>query len=68
LREAGASAGTAPVTTTAPENPVDAGLRIAAALEAAGISYALGGALAYGIWAVPRATVDVGVGQWSRSR
>jgi hypothetical protein len=44
-----------------PRDPVDAALRIAAALERAGISYALGGALAYGIWAVPRATVDVDV-------
>jgi hypothetical protein len=36
-------------------------MRIAEAFEAAGISYALGGALAYGLWAVPRATVDVDV-------
>jgi hypothetical protein len=44
-----------------PNDPLEAALRIAAALEAAGISYALGGALAYGLWAVPRATVDVDV-------
>lgn len=44
-----------------PSDPLDAALRIAAAFEAAGISYALGGALAYGLWAVPRATVDVDV-------
>lgn len=44
---------------TDPSDTVDAALRIAAALEAAEIPYAVGGALAYGIWAVPRATVDV---------
>lgn len=42
-----------------PNDPLEAALRIAAAFESAGISYALGGALAYGLWAVPRATVDV---------
>jgi hypothetical protein len=47
--------------TAAPSDPLDAALRIAAAFEDAGISYALGGALAYGLWAVPRATVDVDV-------
>ncbi|MGB2712689.1 MAG: hypothetical protein WBC51_00820 [Vicinamibacterales bacterium] len=40
---------------------VQAGLRVARALEEAGISYALGGALAYGQHGVPRATIDVDV-------
>jgi len=48
-------------TSAAPSDPLDAALRIAAAFEDARISYALGGALAYGLWAVPRATVDVDV-------
>lgn len=43
----------------APANALVAGLEIAAALERRGVDYALGGALAYGIWAVPRGTVDV---------
>jgi len=46
---------------TDPDDPLDAALRIAGALEARGIAYAIGGALAYGLWAVPRATVDVDV-------
>jgi hypothetical protein len=45
----------------APADPFEAGVRIAAALAAAGVPYALGGALAYGLWGVPRATVDVDV-------
>lgn len=49
-----------------PADPLDAALRIAAAFETAGISYALGGALAYGLWAVPRATVDVDVNVFFR--
>lgn len=44
-----------------PSDPVDAAIRIARRLEADGIPYAIGGALAYGLWAVPRATVDVDV-------
>lgn len=44
-----------------PGNALEAGLRIAAALEARAVSYALGGALAYALWAVPRDTVDVDV-------
>lgn len=44
-----------------PSDPLEAGLQIAEAFDRAGIPYALGGALAYGIWAVPRATVDVDV-------
>lgn len=39
----------------------EAGLRIARALEHAGVSYALGGALAYGQYGIPRATNDVDV-------
>ena len=35
------------------------GLRLAAALDAHGIDYALGGALAYSQAAIPRATIDV---------
>ena len=48
-------------THAAPNDPLDAALQIASAFEDARISYALGGALAYGLWAVPRATVDVDV-------
>lgn len=40
-------------------NAAEVGLRLARALEARGIPYALGGALAYGVWALPRATKDV---------
>jgi hypothetical protein len=42
-----------------PFNAAEVGLSLARALEAAGIPYALGGALAYGVWALPRATKDV---------
>jgi hypothetical protein len=44
-----------------PTDPLEAGLALAQAFEAAGISYALGGALAYGIWGIPRATLDVDI-------
>ena len=44
-----------------PTDPLDAGLLLAAAFEGQSIPYALGGALAFGLWAVPRATVDVDV-------
>jgi hypothetical protein len=44
---------------------VQAGLRVARAFEEAGISYALGGALAYGQHGVPRATIDVDVNVFS---
>ncbi|MBI5499958.1 MAG: hypothetical protein HY907_06925 [Deltaproteobacteria bacterium] len=44
-----------------PDGALDAGLALAAALEEAGVSYALGGALALGVWGVPRGTVDVDV-------
>ncbi|MCC6640365.1 MAG: hypothetical protein IT386_04265 [Deltaproteobacteria bacterium] len=46
---------------TEPDDPLDAALCIASALESRGIGYAIGGALAYGLWAVPRATIDVDV-------
>lgn len=46
---------------TSQEGALDAGLRLADALEKAGIPYALGGALALGVWGVPRGTVDVDV-------
>ena len=57
---AGSLAG-APVSEPEPNDPLEAGLRIARAFEQHGVPYALGGALAYGVWAVPRATVDVDV-------
>ena len=44
-----------------PKDALEAGLELAAALEKAGLPYALGGALAYGVWAVPRGTVDVDI-------
>jgi hypothetical protein len=47
------------VTLSAPTDALDAALRVAEALEAAEVPYALGGALAYGLWGVPRATLDV---------
>ena len=40
-------------------NAAEVGLSIAHALEARQVPYALGGALAYGVWALPRATKDV---------
>lgn len=42
-------------------NAAEVGLAIAKALDARGVPYALGGALAYGVWALPRATKDVDV-------
>src|SRR5690606_33033347 len=42
--------------TTTPGDAFEAGLAIADALQAAGIPYALGGALAYGQYGIPRAT------------
>ena len=46
---------------TEPTDPFDAGLRLARALEDHGLSYAIGGALAYGLWGVPRSTIDVDI-------
>ncbi len=40
---------------------VDVAIALAEALEGRNVPYALGGALAYGIWGVPRATKDVDV-------
>lgn len=45
--------------TAAAFNAAEVGLTLARALEARAIPYALGGALAYGVWALPRATKDV---------
>jgi hypothetical protein len=42
-------------------DPAQVAQAIAAALEAAGCDYALGGAIALGFWAEPRGTVDVDV-------
>ena len=44
-----------------PSDAADAGLRLAEALQAAGIDHALGGALALGALGVPRGTLDVDV-------
>lgn len=44
-----------------PVDALDAGLRIARAFEAFAVPYAIGGALAYGQYGVPRATNDVDV-------
>lgn len=44
-----------------PTSALSAGLALAAVFEERAIPYALGGALAYGIWGIPRATVDVDV-------
>ena len=47
--------------TEAPFNAAQVGVTIARALEDRHIPYALGGALAYGVWALPRATRDVDI-------
>lgn len=41
------------------DDAVAAAVRITRPLESRGVAYAIGGAIAYGFWAVPRATVDV---------
>lgn len=46
---------------TDPGDAFEAGVRVARTLERHGISYALGGALAYGQYGIPRATNDVDV-------
>lgn len=48
-----------PSVTQLPEDAVAASVHVTRPLEAAGIGYAIGGAVAYGYWGVPRATVDV---------
>ncbi len=45
--------------TDAPFNAAEIGIELGTALEKAGLPYALGGALALGVWALPRATKDV---------
>jgi hypothetical protein len=44
-----------------PTDALDAALRIARAFETHGVPYAIGGALAYGLYGIPRATNDVDV-------
>lgn len=44
-----------------PADTFEAGVQIAEALERHGVPYALGGALAYGQYGIPRATNDVDV-------
>ncbi len=51
---------------TTPNDAFEAGIVIARTLEAHGISYALGGALAYGQYGIPRATNDVDVNVFVR--
>lgn len=46
---------------TPPENAFDAGMLIAQRLDIHGVPYAIGGALAYGQYGIPRATNDVDV-------
>jgi hypothetical protein len=43
------------------DDPLSIALDLARGLERGGFSYAIGGALALGIWAVPRATLDVDI-------
>lgn len=47
--------------TPAPTDAFEAGIRVARVLEDHGVPYALGGALAYGQYGIPRATNDVDV-------
>lgn len=42
-----------------PIDPAEAAMRLAKALDARGIAYAIGGALAFGYWGMPRGTLDV---------
>jgi hypothetical protein len=49
------------MTQQPPNDAAEAGMRIAAAFEQAGLPYALGGALALGALGVPRGTLDVDV-------
>jgi hypothetical protein len=44
-----------------PSDPLDAALAVARAFDAGNISYAVGGALAYGVWGIPRATIDIDI-------
>ncbi|MDX2011585.1 MAG: hypothetical protein SFW67_15400 [Myxococcaceae bacterium] len=45
--------------TDGPFNAAEIGISLGLALEAARLPYALGGALALGVWSLPRATKDV---------
>lgn len=49
------------MTSEQPSDPLELALALASALEESGTPYAIGGALAYGIWGVPRATIDVDI-------
>lgn len=42
-------------------DPFEIAAHLAAALDAAGVPYAIGGAIAYGLWGDPRGTSDVDV-------
>lgn len=42
-----------------PLDPAEVAVRLAAGLDARGIAYAIGGALALGFWGMPRGTLDV---------
>ena len=44
-----------------PGDPLEAALAISHAFDEHGVSYAIGGALACGLWSIPRATIDVDV-------
>ena len=43
------------------DSAISVALRVARAFESHGVPYAIGGAIAYGYWAVPRGTLDVDV-------
>jgi hypothetical protein len=43
------------------DGPLARAIEVGDALERGGLAYAIGGALAYGIWAIPRATIDVDI-------
>ena len=49
------------MTQPEPSDPLDAAFKLGEVLEKFGVSYAIGGALAYGVWGIPRSTVDVDV-------
>jgi hypothetical protein len=46
---------------SAPTDPLDAALAVARAFDLGNVPYAIGGALAYGVWGIPRATLDIDV-------
>jgi len=47
------------MTVTRADNPAELAVLISRCLEDAGIPYAVGGAVAYGFWGVPRGTQDL---------